>query len=305
MSVAGVAPDRRRFAIAFAALVLGAVGMGASPVFVRLADVGPFASAFWRAFLALPFLLAWAWFEDGGRHGSQPLRDPVAILAGLCFTGDLCFWHLAIFGTTVANATFMATTSPIWVALGAWLMVSERIGAWTLAGLAFCLLGGAALIGDSYRFMPQRLLGDCYGLITAGFFGAYALAIGVGRRRYGAARLAFIATAITAACLLAIATLCEPRLMPRSGSGWAALVALAMVSQVGGQGLFAVALGTLPAMFSSLVIFLEAIAAASFGWLVFGEALGRVQLLGGVLILLGIWVARPRGDAPMPTPAGP
>jgi len=67
-----------------------------------------------------------------------------------------------------------------------------------------------------------------------------------------------------------------------------------VISQVGGQGLVAVALGTLPATFSSLVIFLEAIAAASFGWLLLGEALGIAQALGGVLILIGIAVARPR-----------
>ena len=61
--------------------------------------------------------------------------------------------------------------------------------------------------------------------------------------------------------------------------------------------LVAVALGTLPATFSSLVIFLEAIAGATFGWLLLNEPLGSVQLLGGVLILVGIWVARPRaGD---------
>ena len=43
----------------FAALVAGAVAMGASPIFVRLADVGPFSSAFWRVTLALPLLYAW------------------------------------------------------------------------------------------------------------------------------------------------------------------------------------------------------------------------------------------------------
>jgi drug/metabolite transporter (DMT)-like permease len=53
--------------LAFAALVLGATAMGASPIFVRLADVGPQASAFWRTFLALPLLWAWARLEDGGR----------------------------------------------------------------------------------------------------------------------------------------------------------------------------------------------------------------------------------------------
>ena len=61
-------------------------------------------------------------------------------------------------------------------------------------------------------------------------------------------------------------------------------------------GLVAVALGTLPATFSSLVIFLEAIAAAAFGWLLLNEPLGRIQALGGVLILVGIFVARPRAE---------
>ena len=54
------------FAAAFLALVLGAVAMGISPIFVRYAnaDVGPFASAFWRVFLALPILYAWMRIEE-------------------------------------------------------------------------------------------------------------------------------------------------------------------------------------------------------------------------------------------------
>jgi len=104
----------------------------------------------------------------------------------------------------------------------------------------------------------------------------------------------FCSTAITAACLFVIALAFEPRILPQSLAGAGALVALALISQVGGQGLVAVALGTLPATFSSLVIFLEAIAAATFGWLLLNEPLGIVQALGGVLILIGIVVARPR-----------
>ena len=120
------------------------------------------------------------------------------------------------------------------------------------------------------------------------------LAIRAARTHLSAGRLAFVSTAITAACLFVVAIALEPFLLPRSLGGVAALLALALVSQVGGQGLLAVALGTLPATFSSLVIFLEAIAAAAFGWLILGEALGPLQLGGGVLILIGIWVTRPR-----------
>ena len=135
--------DRRRTLLAFAALVLGAVAMGASPLFVRLADVGPYASAFWRCALALPFLALWAAYERGGMAAALRGVDRAVILSGVFFAGDLFFWHLSILATTVANATFFATTSPIWVAFGAWLLLGEKIGARTVGGLALCMLGGA------------------------------------------------------------------------------------------------------------------------------------------------------------------
>lgn len=280
-------------ALAFAALVVGAIAMGASPIFVRFADVGPQASAFWRTLLALPVLWLWMRAEEDGPTVAA-LRDRAALLAGLFFAGDLFFWHLAILGTTVANATFLATTSPIWVALAVWALFRERLEPRSAAGIALCLAGGAALVGQSYGFAPERLAGDIYGSVTAVFFGAYVLATRVARGRMRAARLSFVSTAVTSACLFAIAAASEPTLLPASLAGVGVLVALALVSQVAGQGLLAVALGALPATFSALVIFIEAVAAAIFGWLVFGETLGWIQLLGGVAILAGIWIARPR-----------
>ena len=293
----------RRTILAFAALVLGAAAMGASPLFVRLADVGPYASAFWRCALALPFFALWAHYEKGGLAASWRGTDRAVVLSGVFFAADLFFWHLSILATTVANATFFATTAPIWVALGAWLLLNEKIGARIVGGLALCLLGGAALIGQSWGFAPHRLIGDLYGLTTAIFFGSYILAIRFGRATLGAGQLTFISTAITTVILFVIAAALEPRLMPQSLNGALVLLALALVSQVGGQGLLAIALGTLPATFSSLVIFLEAVAAAALAWAVLGEALGALQMLGGLLILAGIYIARPR-ETQKDAPAG-
>lgn len=293
----------RRTILAFAALVLGAVAMGASPLFVRLADVGPYASAFWRCALALPFLALWATYEKGGLAASWRGTDRTVVLSGIFFAADLFFWHLSILATTVANATFFATTAPIWVALGAWLLLNEKIGARIIGGLVLCMLGGAALIGQSWGFAPHRLIGDLYGLITAIFFGSYILTIRSGRATLGAGQLAFISTAITAVILFVIALALEPRLMPQSLYGALVLLALAVISQAAGQGLLAVALGILPATFSSLVIFLEAVAAAAFAWALLGEALGVLQMLGGLLILAGIYIARPR-ETQKDAPAG-
>ena len=290
-------------ATAFLALCLGAVAMGISPVFVRFAnaDVGPFASAFWRVFLALPVLYAWMRVEDARSSAAAPRRSfsGATILAGLAFSGDLFFWHLSILNTTVANATFFATTAPIFVVLVVWLVLRQRVHLSTWLGLGLCLLGGAALIGQSLQVDPARIRGDVYGIATAFFFGLYFLFVGRARAASGAARVTFVSGVVTAAVLLAVALLFDSRVVPQTWSGIAALAAMALISHAGGQGLLAVALGRLPAVFSSLVIFLEAVAAAIFGWLILNEALSPAQALGGLLILIGIWVARPKPEAPI------
>ncbi len=286
---------------ALAALILGAIFMGASPVFVRVADVGPFASAFWRVALALPFLFLWDRAE--ARKGmAGPFFNRPALVAGLMFAGDLIFWHLAIFHTTIANATFFATTAPLWVLLGAFALKSDAVTRLMALGVALAFLGGGLLVGESLSVDPARVTGDVYGLITAVFFGGYFLAVRAGRRHQGAARLTFVSSLVTCLVLLVVALALEPHLLPKSPEGMAALLALALISHAGGQGLLAFSLGHLPAPFSSLVIFLEAIAAAAFGWAALGEALSPLQFLGGTVILLGIWVARPRTGPSLPVP---
>ncbi len=293
------------FATAFAALCLGAVAMGISPIFVRFAsgsvggapaDVGPFASAFWRVSLCLPLLYAWMRIEEKKAPKDAPRASfsRAAILAGLVFTGDLLFWHLAILNTTVANATFFATMAPLFVVLVVWLVFRQKVSRGTFIGLGLCLLGGAALIGQSMQADPARLAGDFYGLATALFFGLYFIAASKARQTAGAARVTFEASLITAALLLIVTLIFENRVMPQTLQGAAALFAMSYVSHAGGQGLLSVALGSLPAVFSSLVIFLEAVAAAVFGWMILGEPLTLIQSLGGALILLGIWAARPQ-----------
>jgi len=278
----------------FSALVAGALAMGLSPIFVRLADVGPFTSAFWRVALALPVLYAWMRISERGDARPRQSFSCATIWAGLAFTGDLFFWHLSIVTTSVANATFFATTAPIWVVLFGWLIFGARASAAVLAGLALCIAGGGALLAQSLRLEAGGALGDMFGLATGLFFGLYFLAVQAAREGSSAARVTFEASVITAALLLAVALGLERRMLPHTAQGAAALVALGWISHAGGQGLLAVALGRLPAAFSSLVIFLEAIAAACFAWVILGEPVTLVQAAGGLAILAGIYVARPR-----------
>ena len=192
--------------------------MGISPIFVRFAaaDVGPFASAFWRVALSLPVVYAWMVIEERRAPADAPQRSysGATILAGLAFSGDLFFWHLAILNTTVANATFFATTAPLFVILIVWLVLKQRVSKGTIVGLLFCLMGGGALIGQSLQVDPARIRGDLFGIGTAFFFGLYFLAVGRARASAGAARVTFEAGMVTAAVLLVIAVLFDTRVIP-------------------------------------------------------------------------------------------
>lgn len=286
--------------VAFAALLAGAMAMGVSPVFVRTAEIGPFASAFWRVFTALPVLFLWALLEVRRQSGNGAARpalltfSPPILLSGLFFAGDLVFWHLAVMNTTMANATMMSCLAPVWVLLLSGAFIGEPVPKSSFAGLALCLAGAALLVGSSYSIDQSRIVGDIYGIITSLFFGLYFLAIRVGRRKAGGGVLTLSSTIVTSCALFIVALVSGNEMLPQTAQGYASLAALGLVSHAGGQGLLTLALGVLSAAFSSLVIFLEAFAAALFGWLFFGETLGVMQLCGSVLILAGVWVARPR-----------
>ena len=93
--------------------------------------------------------------------------------------------------------------------------------------------------------------------------------------------------------LLVVALGLEGSVLPHSVSGVAALLAMAWISHAGGQGLLSVALGRLPAAFSSLVIFLEAIAAARSPMCCSASRSRSFRRSAASAILLGIYVARP------------
>lgn len=287
--------DSKGFVLGLVAMLLAALAMSISPSLVRLADVGPFASAFWRVFLALPILWVWMRYAEASAVDAPRASFTIAtILAGIAFTGDLLFWHLAILRTTIANATFFATMAPLWVVIFGWLLLRQRVSKATLLGLLVCLAGGTALVVQSLAFNPSRAVGDGLAIVTGGFFGLYFLAVGAARGKTNAARVTFELSVITSAILFLVAIIFEPRILPLSASGWYVLLALGLISHAGGQGMLSVALGRLPTVFSSLVIFLETIAAALFAWILFGENVTLIQALGGIIIVAGIWIARPR-----------
>ena len=278
--------------IALAALLLGACSIAFAPIFVRLSETGPTASAFWRTALAVPFL--WGWVMAAPRapgDSASPLALPM-LLAGLFFAGDLAVWHFSILFTSVANSTLLANLAPIFVTVGAWALFGQRVTRTFLAGMTIAMAGAFVLVGPSFGLGDRQLLGDALGVVTAMFYGAYMLAVKHLREARSTARVMAVSTTVCAAALLPLAAVSGETMLPATGTGWLTLFGLALVCQTAGQSLIAYAMAHLPASFSSVSLLLQPAMATLYAWAILGERAGLAQLAGGAVILAGIWLAR-------------
>ena len=239
---------------ALAALLFGATCIALSPIFVRLSEAGPTATAFWRVALAVPVL--WAVLLAAPRPAATPGRGaPWALLAaaGVAFAGDLGFWHASIQLTSVANSTLLANLASIFVTLAAWLFLRQRPSGLFLAGLVTALAGVVTLVRASVELSPTALAGDALGVLTAMFYAGYIFAVkGLRDRGETTLYLMAVTSTITAIFLAPAALASGEVLLPATAYGWAVLAGLALVSHAAGQGLIAYALAHLPAAFSSV-----------------------------------------------------
>jgi drug/metabolite transporter (DMT)-like permease len=291
-----------RFALP--ALLLGAAAIALAPIFVRLSEVGPSTTAFYRLFLALPPLwLAVVLFDRQGsntKSAPQPRRWlPWLALSGFCFAADLATWHWSIALTTVSSSTLLANFAPIWVTLGAWLLLGERISGRFVAGLAIAIGGVVLVMGVNLGGDDDRLLGDALAMVAGLFYGGYLLVTKFVRAALSTAAVMLHSALASSAFLLIVALASETTPFPASLEGWLVLGALALVSHVGGQGLIAYALAHLPVSFSSVTLLLQPVLATGLAWLVLAESIGGLQIIGSIGVLLGIFVAR-RGSEPRP-----
>jgi drug/metabolite transporter (DMT)-like permease len=274
------------------ALFAGAIFIALSPIWVRVSDVGPTASAFWRVTLAVPLLWMLFAFNSKGQKTLNKSEFKPLLFTGIAFAGDLAFWHWSIQYTSVANSTLLANLASIFVTLAAWILWEQRPSGLFVTGLASALLGVGLLVRASLGFSPTALLGDGLGVVTAMFYAWYLLSV-KGLRDRGAATLQLMAvtTTITAAILLPVALLSGESLLPQSETGWLKLLGLAWISHAGGQGLIAYALAQLPAAFSAVGLLLQPVIAALFAWLLLSESLSALQCAGGAVVLFGIYLA--------------
>ncbi|MGU3574934.1 DMT family transporter [Brucellaceae bacterium C25G] len=281
--------------LAMIALFLGGIAIGTSPIFVRLSETGPLATAFWRLALALLplFLVNKIVTRPATKQEKLTWKNSLALgIPGLFLAGDLALWHASLHITTVANATLLANMAPIFVAVGAWIFFGNRPNRPFVIGLILACIGLVVLKGGPAGLTDGNIKGDGLALIAAMFYAGYILSLGQLRAKFTALQIMIASTVSACIAMLIVSLALETNLLPLTLYGWAILIGLAFITHAGGQGMITYALAYLPASFSSLTLLIQPVVAAILAWLILSEPIGMMQVIGGVIILCGIICAR-------------
>jgi drug/metabolite transporter (DMT)-like permease len=283
------------------ALLVGNLALSFGVLFVRMADVGPVASAFWRMALALPVLFALASRTSAGtstRTGTRirpTLGAPrgslvwLFALSGLFFAADLGAWHIGILQTKLANSNLLANAASFLFPLYGFVLARQKPS--TLQGFALVLaaLGAALLMGRSFEVSPQYFVGDVLSLTAGVFYTGYLVVIDRVRRDMAPWAVLFWTTLSCTLPLLLFALWRGETVWPHD---WMPLLMLALFSQIVGQGLMTYVIGRMSPLLIGIALLLQPAVAAAVGYVRYGEQMGWLDLAGAALIAIALVLVR-------------
>lgn len=278
-------------------LFLGVAFLASGGIFVKLSELGPITTAFYRILIAMPFAFLWAAMSPAPRlrRGvwNVPRGDALLMAAsGVFLALDLILWHISFHYTTVANANLLANLVPFVVVPFSWLLFGLRPTRLFLGGLFVAVAGVVLLMSGKIAPSADNFYGDFLATATAVFYGLYLITIGKLREKYNAGDILFWGGFSALAVLFAAAAVWEDALLPSTFHGFLWLLCLAAFSHIGGQGLIAVSFGRLPIAFASVAVLMQPVIAAFYAWLIFAEKLSALEAAGAAVVLGGIFIAK-------------
>ncbi len=260
----------------------------------------PLTLAFWRVFFVTLFLFVGLVTLNAGYFRIAPRDLVIFVFYGLIGVAlHQLVWITSVQYNGAAVATVIIYTSPAIVAVFAWRFLHESIDRTKLIALALTVLG-CALVARAYDPAQIQLnaIGLAAGVGSAFTFGTYSLLGRVATRRYSAWTSIFYAFLFGTLFLTPLGLIARDFVpLGLSLDGWSTLLFLALIPTLGGFAAYTIGLSHLPASVASILAAFEPVTTAIVAYFMFAEVLAPLQLLGAALILLSVFMLRPRNGA--------
>jgi len=273
-------------------LALGVVSVSFAAIFIRLADAPVLVIAAYRLMLASLIInpIACA-------HSRYELLHLIKagltlpLLSGVLLALHFVLWIASLSYTTVASSVVLVTANPVFVALASHFLFREKLSRQVIIGIAVCL-AGAALIGyGDWTLGLKALFGDLLALLGAIAVAGYYL---IGRRlRQTTDTLSYASIVYSSAALVLLLSALALRypLLGYSSTTYVMLVLLALIPQTVGHLSLNWSLRFVSATLVAIAVLGEPVGATVLALAILHEVPTLTQVLGGILILSGIFVA--------------
>lgn len=290
--------------------LIGAVFLSTTAIFIRYLTqtyhIPALILAFWRdVFVAATLLPALSLL--------RPRLIPISraqlrflLLYGLVLAVFNALWTLSVAMNGAAVATVLVYCSSGFTALLGWWLLHERLD-WVklvaiILSLGGCVLVSQALdpaiwIGGVWAKLPALLSGVLSGL----FYAFYSLMGRSASQRGLNPWTSLLYTFAFAGVVLFFTNLIPGSGLPGVASrpadfwwlgnawiGWGVIFLLAAGPTLAGFGLYNISLSYLPSSVANLIVTMEPVFTAITAYILFGERLAPIQLVGGGLILSGV-----------------
>lgn len=275
----------------FAVLGLGVCAVSTAALFIREADAPALVIAAYRLTIASAPLLALRMVRREPPTARDSRATLLMLLAGVFLALHFAFWIASVKQTSVVTSVVLVTAQPLFVAIASGPLLGERPAASTWLGIVLAASGAVVMIADDFGAGAETLQGDLFAILGAIFASAYFLT-GRNLRTSGQSWLSYVTLVYTTAAvvLVAIAIVSGDAFTGHSTSTYAFMVALALVPQLIGHTALNRSLGYLPAVSVTVAVLGEPVGATILGILFLDETPSVVQALGGLLVLLGVYV---------------
>ena len=278
---------------ALTAITAWAIG----PLFTKSMSVGTPSIVFYRIIIGTPIMIAMSYrFGDGL---SIALLKKAA-LPGLLFGTSMLAGFAGIRMTSVANATLIGNMQPVLIIFLAPKLFGERLRARQLLFAGTALAGVLTVVLAAASTSGAHLSGDLMSVLNVFIWTAYFL-IAKKRRLSGVDGWSFLAAAFCWSCLVVIpfGAIASNDLGQVTPKDLLFVLCMALGPGVIGHGLMTWSQSHLDVTLASILGLLGPVISTTLAWLVFGESLTVLQILGGLVVIgaLSLLVKDQRGPA--------
>jgi drug/metabolite transporter (DMT)-like permease len=276
----------------YSVLAVGVISVSFAAVFIRQADAPSLVIATWRMCLAALILAPFA-VKLAGNELRQISGKNLAmmLLAGGFLALHFGLWISSLSYTSVATSVVLVTATPIFTAVASYLLFKEKLTIKIVLGITISI-GGSILIGyGNWSIGTGELLGAGLALAGALAMAAYLLIGRRLRRHTGLLSYSFVTYSSAAIFLLLVTLISGNKLTGYSGNTYLMFVLLALIPQILGHSSLNWSLKFMPATMVTIAVLGEPIIATILAFFVLSESPTLIEIIGGVLILGGIFIA--------------